>query len=359
MITCYEHIITCNTLIHYNSVKGSDPAGARVVTNTRSTINGKDQCTCGVLEDYFAIGAETMSLYVEHHLTTGATMDRISGSSTSSPTGGDTKEKKRLYTCVQKSGHAGFVGKIPQEVLSLAPAEAELTGCVRELLPGDATLGMKLVDWLDLAGVSLDERLTQDVVTADEITKRRPFRRMTGTRLKIEISYYADFISTNDDAPVLAVLHVDNVDGWNSMGIQLQYADLAPLTPEPASGLCPGSAGCDMQEYVEYRRRGIRVEFSSRGYMRRFDAQAVYMFFVSSVVMLGFIEKVVAFVTFMLHPQGQVFYRAANEPMSYKKKLAKFGTETALACQAFQQWDKGNRPGEEPSISIEELNDND
>jgi hypothetical protein len=105
-------------------------------------------CTCARLTNFFVHSAEMVELHIEH--TFWATLKKVDvkGSSTYKDVPDDPEiknQRKNIKTCLKKKG-------------------MEDGECFKKFEPGE-TMSLRLSEWMELAGVSLDERLTEIVST--------------------------------------------------------------------------------------------------------------------------------------------------------------------------------------------------
>jgi hypothetical protein len=189
---------------------------------------------------------------------------------------------------------------------------------------------------MSLAGVSLDERLT-DAVAKDATTGVFPHRRIVGTTLIIELKYHGD---EQDDVFTCDIV-VQKIDGWTSIGSAVSY-----LTYESHHNM----------EFYDRYRRGVNIQFLALGEVTQFDYVTMMNTVVQGLVLLQMVEQIVLLVALYALPESPVYLRAQSEPFKHTKAMAEFGVQAALACQAFNAWDtSGHKEGEQPSINEEEL----
>lgn len=284
---------------------------------------GKDRtCTCAKLNNYFVHGAEKLELHVDHSFWATQKMD-IAGSSTYEGIPEDPEEKlkrKNIKTCLKKKDMK----------------EGE---CFQEFEPGE-TMKLRLHEWMELAGVTLDERLT-GTVTQDKATGQRngqyPYRRQVGATLLIKLMYKGD---ANNDDTFTCNVEVEAQDGWTSIGSEVTYADYESQQK--------------MHFYDRYRR-GVEVTFSPMGQVTQFDYVTMMNTIIQGLVLLSLCEHIVKIVASYALPESPQYLRSFNQPFKLKKELATFSVNVALACQAFNAWDTGNKKGEKPLVSEKEL----
>jgi len=164
-----------------------------------------------------------------------------------------------------------------------------------EFEPGETT-SLTVKQWLDAAGVSLDERL-ESGVDLDEVTGHYPFRRFTGQKLRVMFRYYGD----ENDEEVKCEIRIWKQDGWNSLGseeLRVKYDST------------------DSNEYYDFYKRGIRFEFITQGRTSVFDFQMVLNRLVAGLVSHGCVNVIVGIVAFYLLPERQSYKSAHTEKCS-------------------------------------------
>merc|ERR1712193_130344 len=277
------------------------PAIDRLSRNSQSQGEGSATCTCANLQDYFVHGAEEIELWIEH-----------------------------TFWATQKMNLRG------SSVYKDQPAEDdEEDECFETFQPGEPMF-LRMADWMDLAGASLDERLT-GTVRKDSKTGAFPYRRSVGATLQVNFKYYGDAV----DDVFHADVEVDIKDGWTSIGSAVEYTDY--------------ESHFKMDFYDRYRR-GVAVVFVTMGQITQFDFMTMMNTIIQFLVLLGVVETIVGIVATVALPESPVYAKAKTEPFQFGKALADFSVRSALACQAFKAWDTSARKeGEEPSIDEKEL----
>lgn len=132
---------------------------------------------------------------------------------------------------------------------------------------------------------------------------------------------------------------VQSVDGWNSIGSQVK-----PISYRTE----------DDMEYNEDYELGISIEFFPSGIITRRDWQKAFFTLIAGLVLLRVAEYIVGFIAFWILPEATVYANARSQQLEHGKALAQFGITTALACQAFKEWDQ-KKEGKTPALTQSEL----
>jgi len=132
---------------------------------------------------------------------------------------------------------------------------------------------------------------------------------------------------------------VEAIDGWNSIGSQVKPIH---YTSEE-----------DM-EYNDDYKLGISFEFFPSGIVSRRDWQRAFWTLLAGLMLVNVAEHIVGFVAFFILPESVVYANARCHQLQYSKALAQFGISTALACQAFKEWDK-KKEDKTPKLTQNEL----
>eukprot|EP00928_Gymnodinium_smaydae_P049226 TRINITY_DN33018_c0_g1_i1.p1 TRINITY_DN33018_c0_g1~~TRINITY_DN33018_c0_g1_i1.p1 ORF type:complete len:532 (-),score=84.99 TRINITY_DN33018_c0_g1_i1:105-1634(-) len=310
-----EHTKTvpCSSATSACSFVSSSP-GTRMNSRTVGAA-----CTCSKQQDYFTKGIEKMELYLEHTFVTSSEFykdpetEQIVQGSSSSKASEATYTNKVIKSCVKKDG---------------------IDGCYKTFSPGQP-IYFTIEEWLELSGISLDDRLTARVAL-DAKSGKLPQYRSTGLKLKVILSYEGHIA----DDEYLCTISIKPEEGWNSIGSQITnlHFDSESST-----------------EYNDDYHHGLSFEFYAVGKVTKFDWIYFVNTVVSGLVLLSVCDQIVKFVAFKLHPNRDVYVAAQNQKVNMPDALAKFGISTALACQAFKTWDKHALEGQAPSLSAEEL----
>jgi len=168
------------------------------------------------LQDYFAIGSESIKLYVQHTFATSAKMGYKSGSSTELE---KTDEAKTIKTCIKKMP---LSAECQMEGL---PDSKWSTCCLRQFDVGK-TMSMTVGEWVDAAGISLDSR-AEGKLDTDRVTGLYPYRRTAGLRLIFNMRYYG---RVDQAETVRCEIEVGYADGWLSHGIDNVMVDVQGKT---------------------------------------------------------------------------------------------------------------------------------
>lgn len=271
--------------------------------NPKSKSNGKT-CTCATLKDYFVQSPEEIELHIEHAFWATQKMD-VRGSSTYKEKPKEDADKKTqrvlIKTCLQKKD----------------TPDGE---CHKEFEPGKR-MALSIRDWMELAGVTLDERLT-DVVPTDVKTGEFPYRRTVGLSLIIKLSYSGD---VSQDT-FTCYVEVDAQDGWTSIGSQVAYDDYESH---------------EKMEFYDRYRRGVQFQFVAFGKITQFEYITLMNSIIQGLVLLGVCDTVVRIIACYALKESPVYANVLGENFRHKKALARFGVNAALASQAFKTWDTG------------------
>lgn len=268
-------------------------------------------CICAKMTNFFVHGAEDIELHIEHSFWATGGSD-VEGSSTLTETKDD--QTKQITTCLKKKG------------MELGDAEQ----CYKTFQPGQRMV-LPISEWMALAGVALDERLT-DTVTEDAVKGGFPHRRVVGTSLIIKMMYLGD---VTDDIFTCEV-EVVSQEGWTAIGSDVTYTRY--------------TSHQDMDFYDRYRR-GVRIQFAAFGQISSFSWYYLFNTIIQGLVLLGFIPWIVKAVAMFALEESALYRKSFSEKFSFKKALAHFGVQAALASQTFKMW---NKKGDEEQPVIDE-----
>lgn len=285
--------------------------GNRIVRNDKVS-NGKGgfTCTCAKLVDRFVLGADEITMSLQHSFTTSSSFNFVTGSSTLS---NPAEEQKTVKTCLRNTA-------TDEECTNVnGISESNFGKCCRKVfLPGE-TIKYSIREWVSFAGISLDTRVAGGV-DRDKVTGEYAFNRVVGLKLAIVLRYYGDKV----DSQMTCVMVVEHMDGWTSFGAHNVYLRYKPLASA---------------EYYENYRRGVRFSFYPQGVVSRFDYGVLGMSLLGVLVILSHVDTVVGFVACKILPEKATYARAKTAELKYQDALAKFGIDAALACTAFRLWD--------------------
>jgi len=304
--------------------------GNRIVRNDKvSNGSGGFTCTCGKLVDRFVLGADEITMSLQHTFTTSSSLDFITGSSTLSK---PTDKQKTIKTCLRNT----LTDEECTNVKGIS--ESNFGKCCRKVfLPGE-TIKYSIREWVSLAGISLDTRVAGGI-DRDKVTGEYAFNRVVGLKLAIVLRYYGDKV----DSQMTCVMLVKHIDGWTSFGAHNLYLRYKPFVSA---------------EYYENYRRGVRFSFYPQGVISRFDYGVLGFSILAVLVILSHVDTVVGFVACHILPEKATYARAKTGQLKYQDALAKFGIDAALACTAFRKWNTHEEQGEEgqaPKLTAVEL----
>lgn len=317
-----------------------DPAAGFAATfvkrqlTTCPAVLSQGSCTYGAVENLFALGVDDLVFSVHHRTTTSMAFGNIQGSSViRSPVG----NLKPIRTCIRRSSMNTACNTGQQLDDASWP-----TCCFRIFDPGE-NINLTIKEWLNVAGVSLDERASG--VEVDAVTGLKPFRRSTGVRVSLHMSYFGDALDTMLICEIVAEVR----EGWSSFGVHNIFSQYRHSSSDGGSS--------DSKVYGNFKR-GVRFEFQSRGRITKFNYGVLIETIVSGLVLLRCVPHVMEVVAKYCVAESATYRRAIKGRFSYDWKLAEFAVKVALTCQSFAQWDI--RPDEfsktkEPELSREEL----
>lgn len=272
----------------------------------------------------FVLGVEDVGFSVEHTVSTSSVVGGFEASSALKARRGDLK---LMRTCVKRKS---------AEPACNAEGQIDVSDqdrcCYRMFAPGD-TMTLKISEWLEAAGVNLDEKAPN--TEFDAITGIPPFRRLTGVRLHVHLNYFAD----EADDVVMCEAVVVPIEGWSSFGAKPIYTSY--------HGVSIGS-----QAFDNYKR-GVRFEFRARGRVTRFDTSILLESLIAGIVLLRCIPHVMRVVAKHCVAEKSVYKRAIKDVWEYKRIFVQFAIQVAVTCQAFKDWDVQS----DGSITKEELTD--
>ena len=165
------------------------------------------QCQCETLETIFPLATEEMTISLRHaYATLGP-----------SPAG-------------RKSGDSSIAaedadGNVPLDTV-FAAADRDAAGAAPSdvVIKGGAAGGISftLAQWLGMAGVHLDRANTAEPTDARPGVERKPFYRMTGVQLDVEIDYSNKNLETGKADPTVSRVTAEVVlspkRGWAGLG---------------------------------------------------------------------------------------------------------------------------------------------
>jgi hypothetical protein len=301
--------------------------GSRIVQN--------ETCVCSKLQNSFATDAEKFTFTLEHAFSTSTELESIGGSSTYEEP--PDSMRKTIRTCLKEPGDD------PDCTVLDGIADHHWGKCCSQIFEPGETMTLTVKDWLKAGGVVLDERVDKQFgVHADVETGKYPFRRVTGQKLHLRMSYYGDKGSNMFKCEVDVLAR----SGWTSAGADAIFTNYVGLQSMNRSG---------NDLYTVYKR-GVRFEFFPRGRVTKFHLPTLINTLISGLVLLNLVPHVVRVVAnYGFKEESKVYNKAISKEFSYKKVLARFAVNSALACQAFKTWDTSKDEDTEPSISFKEL----
>jgi len=154
----------------------------------------------------------------------------------------------------------------------------------------DVWINYTVGEWLDAAGVNLDEP-NLSVTNEDGANLTNPFWRVTGVNVVVDVQFYN--LPTFHGAlewmwHKVAVIHVRNEEGWAGTGSHVmwhQYPDYYLLRTN-------GTGEYYNTDSYEY---GVKFLFLGSGFIGKTDRQAIQDYFISSIVLLSVIPTIVAY----------------------------------------------------------------
>jgi len=276
-------------------------------------------CSCETLQDFFVTGVEKLTMTFQHGFGTSPMLDtehagkQKNWRGKSSISKGDSKSgEKRIHTTVYKNCPQGVSFDNPDH--SFDKCEK-----VEAIKPGE-NVGFSVEKWLEIAGTGLDDRVSStDVISMKE--ELLPVRRIVGVNLQIVITYRGRTDNSEDfDAAVQVKIQSSS---WSSFGHFVSYVVNRGI-----------GAGSVEQDFVDSFARGVRFNFSSEGFIRRFDWFTAISYFITLVLLLiNVVPAILKFAAFNWPRdlRSPVYEKATNEKFSFGGALASFGAQTAMA----------------------------
>jgi len=239
--------------------------------NCTFTIVGDDTvCNCRVDRNYFVMGAEDVSLLFS------------------------------LSYYVSETGEGGKTGDSDIRVVVKGN-----DGSVVDKFTDDIWITYSVGDWLNIAGVGLDE-LNPSVTNIDGVLPlTNPFYRTTGVNIVIDVQFYnlptLHGVSEWSSQKV-AVIDVRYDSGWASAGSHVWWHDY------------PNFYVLENNDTVEYYYTdsytyGVKFFFLGSGYIGKTDGQAIQDYFISCIVLLAVIPTIVAKIGMLLFGFNSEIYR--------------------------------------------------
>lgn len=295
------------------SANSAFPGSSREVESDKvSDGKGDYTCICSHLQDYFVLGVEEIEMSLQHTFRLSSTFDYLSGSTTY-PT--STHDRKSIKTCIRNLNLAD------ECTGSQGISEDNFQMCCGKVFESGTTITYTVREWVAMAGLLLDRRV-KGSVTADNTSGLKPYERLTGSKISVNLRYYGDI--KHDE--VICILSVSQDDGWTEFGSDVIYASYDPA----------GSA-----EYYDSYKRGLRFSFYPQGAISMFDFMTVLNRLIAGLVFMGLVDNVVTIVATYILPEKDTYSRAKTTTLVFQDAVAKFGINAALACTAFRLWDQG------------------
>lgn len=315
-----EHVIEkqlCNASFSCPTRTDTQRQWWDVATTPQGTI-----CTCETMQDFYVLGAEKLVMYMQHGFGTSTMMDTDSGVKKKTNWGGKSAIEKEDLKNGHKRIHTTVYKKCPPGVSFENEENTFADKCkeVKTFKPGENVV-FSIEEWLDLADTKLDDHISlkkyDDVVTGEN----GPTRRTLGSNLEVKITYEGNTDNTMDFKAAITVSLKSH--SFSSFGHFVTHTIKRSLGEDDVN-----------QEFVDSFARGVRFNFVSAGFIKKFDWETALNFLVDTVlIIMGVLPallKVVAF-NWPGDLKAPVYEAATNEKFSYRGALATFSAQSAMA----------------------------
>jgi len=268
------------------------------------------------------MGAEKIQMTFQHGFGTNPSLDtEINGEaknwrgSSSLDKHNRNRAQKKIHTTVYKDCPPG---------VSFENEQNSFDKCkrVKAFKPGEL-VSFSVEEWLDIAGTSLDKRVSPSAVPKDQTSAIYPTRRSVGTNLQIILTYEGRTDLSGEFR--CAVTVVTPSESWGSAGHIVTYNTQR------------GAGSSEVTEdYVDTFYRGVKFDFTSQGNIKRFDFFVAGSYLLSTLlVIINIIPAVLKFAAFYWPNdiKAPVYRHASEEMFSFNTALADFSAGAAMASQ--------------------------
>lgn len=265
----------------------------------------------------------------------------------------------------QTSTTIGKEGSLPRTILQ-APGFKENEDERIEFEEGKAVT-LNLTQWLDLAGVKLDQTLddqpnkqfaatreNEDVLGSGDFDGEFPRARVSGVQIVLTLNYYQgntapsafrDLVGggAND---AFCVIDVEPRFQWTVQGSDTRYMINSPRDPiflqfdgedkQRSDSNVVGST-------VDFQRNGIRFTFKVQGQLGKFQFSELINALVAGSVLLSVAQVVVTFVAlYALGLSSKLYMEFMRESCEWRKEYARFAVQALVAGYAFMRYDSND-----------------
>ena len=277
-----------------------------------------NQCVCTVKRTIYPLGVDLMDMHFEHSV--GAAL--------------------RDSSFAPLASSSNLAGTGPGTLPSMIHAADGTT----EAFPSGSSISMSLQDWLQTAGVRLDD--VNSIVSPDVYDSTKyPRIRTTGVIVEVNIEYSNLDPETRKagwyNEQVFAAVHpTARANTWAGDGpvtVWNQYPT--------------GAVGGKYFDKVETYRQGVIFKFYATGRLYRFDWFYLLSSLVNALVLLGSANTVAVMYAQFLAPDAMLIKNSTREQFKYEQHLAEIGMKAALTVGSFVQLDSSS----DGQLDMEEL----
>jgi len=329
----------------------SDPA-KRETDDAKSTIitkySGEDyfksyesggnvSCTCLEKKNSFPMAPEYIGLAIYHDYQGSSDFGGVTGTTTikknSNNLAPDTYVKRKVYG-----------GK------HLPPMSAALEERLKQpFKPGDA-IQLSVNELLEIAGCNLDESVSETSIPLVQ-GQPPPKRRTAGVRLKVEFEYDIN-VDTDDAACTMYVSFIDGLTSW-SQDVQMHSRQKLSEPKNMEDGGIPDV----LRQYSEFTNRGVMIQFSAHGKLKKFDVNNFVNVVIQGIVLMGPVYSLILILATMVMPAKKVYSQSLREKVEYTKSMGQAATMAALLISQFNDWGKQGKLKQNKKINVQALSE--
>jgi hypothetical protein len=344
------------------------------VFETKEDKDGLESCTCLEKSNTFAMAPEYIGVEIYHDYQGSADMGNIYGSTLNKAS--ETNVAPHTYIKRRERDHA------PGTVIDLRTGKWNPTdqyvdpqcahddcadkdactknGFCKELAdrlesPFEAGQAIKLSvrELLLIAGTSLDKPVAENAVQLLN-GQHPPMRRTTGVRLSVDFEY--DVHIDNKDAE--CIMYVSFSDGITAWSKDVQMNQRQNLNEPGGPGSKFGTQKADgsaevpiLRQYTEFVDRGVMIQFSAKGKLKKFSFEHLINVLVAALVFLPFVTPLVLSAS-ALGPKKKVYDSVLREKIDADTEIAKAGIEALnIGCMVEDLEKKGRAPGKRLTLA--------
>lgn len=224
-----------------------------------------------------------------------------------------------------------------------------------EFAPG-SDIEASVQDWLDWAGIDLDEQFNDQPVSANNVDDPNfqgvgasagqfPYVRVTGLKIVLLTSFYNYNLQPGSggvgtpSSEIVSVVEIDSQLTWTSLGDDVSLMLNSSIDPQI---LTRENIAIQDEIYTYDRYRyGIQFQFVFGGTMGSFDYNAFINALVQGLVLIGVAGTITSLIAqYMLGTRSQLYRSNMRTDVNFRREYARFTAQALVAASVFASIDK-------------------